>query len=275
MIAEVSGMVVEAPASVKAEVFHKAMSSGRNEPVLLGCRTSKGAMVDCVVKLAERLGGRAPLPYLAEWCAVAFGRLLGINVPEPFEVQITAPFAESLEGKWRDIAMKSLGSAFGSGLCTGGFVPWTSRTTIPPDLREAALALIAFDVLIHNPDRRTSNPNLLASREAFLAFDHDDAFSFVFPIVGNPDPAEDPIFGIVDQHALAQGLGRKIPSIDRFRRAVQAITDDQIAAIGRAAPSAWQDHTADGKLAKILDVMRRRRDAIEKWLPMVEARIQR
>lgn len=86
---------------------------------------------------------------------------------------------------------------------------------------------------------------------------------------------EDPLLAIVDQHVLAQDLGRKVPPIVRFREAVAAITDEQIEAIGRATPTAWKCGTSGEKLATLLDVMRRRRDAIEKWLPQVEARIQR
>jgi hypothetical protein len=201
-------MTIEGPICVEAEVMHRPMTSGRNKPVLLGCRTSGGASVQCVVKFAECLQGRAPVPYLSEWCAVAFGRLVGVTVPDPFEVQITAPFAMSLDHSWRDIAMKSLGSAFGARLCTGGFTPWVTNALIPMDLREAAVTLVAFDVLIHNPDRRTVNPNMLASRQTILAFDHDDAFSFLFPILGGPpDPAEDPLLAVVDQHVLARSLG--------------------------------------------------------------------
>lgn len=144
------------------------------------------------------------------------------------------------------------------------------------DLREAAVSLVAFDVFIHNPDRRITNPNLLVSRDTFLAIDHDDAFSFVLPILGNPpDPAEDPLYELLEQHVLARGLGRKVPPLDRFRAAVSAMTDDQLQAIGEVTPPAWQLGLSDGKLAKILDVMRRRRDALERWLPNVEARIQR
>jgi hypothetical protein len=172
--------------------------------------------------------------------------------------------------------MKSLGSAFGSKLCTGGYTSWVARTMMPVDMREAAVALVAFDVFIHNVDRRLVNPNVLVSRQQFLAIDHDDAFAFLLPILGNPpDPAEDPLLEVVDQHVLAQDLGRKVPPLTGFRAAVAAITDEQIEAIRRATPAAWQVGLSDGKLARLLDVMRRRRDAIEKWLPQVEARIQR
>jgi hypothetical protein len=153
--------------------------------------------------------------------------------------------------------------------------PWIAGTLIPLELREAAVGLIGLDAFIHNPDRRVKNPNLLWSRQSLLAIDHGDAFSFLVPLLGSrPDPAEDPVLDILDQHVFVGGLGRKVPSHTAFKEAASAITDEQIQAIGDAAPTAWQTGPAAGKLAKILDVMRRRRDAIGKWLPLVEARVQ-
>lgn len=174
--------------------------------------------------------------------------------------------------------MRSLGAAFGSAHRAGGFTQWLPGTLIPLDLRDAAVEMVAFDVLIHNPDRRVENPNVLASREALLAFDHDAAFSFLLPILGGggADPAEDPLLTeVVDRHVFARGLGKKIPSLEGFKARVAAVSDDDLEAIARATPLAWQTGLAAGKLDTIVEVMRRRRDAIERWLPQVEARIQR
>jgi len=202
-------MTIAPPVPAEAEVMHRRMSAGRNKPLLLGCRAASGELVDCVVKLSACLESVAPLPYLAEWCAAAFGQLLGISVPEAFQVEVTDAFARSLDPPWRDIALRSLGVAFGSRHRAGGFSPWPARTLIPFDLREAAVELVAFDVLIHNPDRRIDNPNVLVSRDEILAFDHEMAFSFVLPLLGAPDPVEDALLPVLDQHLFARDLAEK------------------------------------------------------------------
>lgn len=267
-------MAIEAPIRAEAELLHRPMTSGRNKALLLGCRTTAGAPVDCVVKLSACLGGTAPVPYLVEWCATVLGRLIGINVPEAVEVIITRDFAAVLPSPWRDLATSSLGSAFGSQFCPG-FSQWSPGSLIPQDLRPAATELLAFDILIHNPDRRAENPNVLVSRQSLLAFDHGDAFSFVWPLLGAPDPADDPLLEVLEKHVFARGLGKKIPSLERFQRAVEDISDDQLAALRQATPSCWQEGLAAGKLDRILEIMRRRRDAISTWLPKVETWIQR
>lgn len=189
---------------------------------------------------------------------------------------VTPQFAGSLPLKWRELASTSLGSTFGSMYWPGPLTQWTPNVLIPQELRAVALELVAFDVLIHNPDRRVENPNVLVSRQSLLAFDHGDAFSFLLPLLGSAiDPAVSPALDILEQHVFARGLGQKIPSLDRFRAAVAAITDEDLDAIDRATPASWKVGLADGKSGTIVQVMRRRRDAIDIWLPQVEAWIQR
>jgi hypothetical protein len=53
------------------------------------------------------------------------------------------------------------------------------------------LDLVAFDVFIHNVDRRKGNANLLMNRTDLLAIDHGDAFAFASGLIGAPDPVDD------------------------------------------------------------------------------------
>ena len=126
-------------------------------------------------------------------------------------------------------------------------------------------------MLIHNPDRRKTNPNLLVGRGEVIAFDHGDAFSFLLPVLFAPDPARDALDRIVDQHACREWLRHRQFSLDRFREALAALTDEVLGQIATATPSAWQSGAAAGKLGYILDVMKRRRDAAPEWLAKVEA----
>ena len=67
----------------------------------------------------------------------------------------------------------------------------------------------------------------------------------------------------------------KLPELKRFRDAVAALTDEVLDEIAQATPAAWQLGLATGKLVEIMEVMRRRRDAIDRWLPQVETWLSR
>lgn len=267
-------MPIVPPIPTEAEDFHREMSAGRNKPLLLGCRTASGEMVECVVKLSACLEGMAPLPYLAEWCGAAFAQLVGIAVPEAFQVEVTESFAQNLDPPWRERALRSVGLAFGSRLVPGGFAPLRAHTQAPIALREAGLVLAAFDVLIHNPDRRVVNPNALISHDEIVAIDHEMAFSFLFALLGAPDPVDNPCLDVLQQHAFAQQPGAKSPALDRFRDAVLRISQADLDALVQATPAAWQGGMAGGKLDTVVDVMRRRCERVDRWLPLVRARLE-
>lgn len=264
---------VEPPLQVDAEVFHREMKTGRNGAVLLQASTPLGAPVDVVVKPAARLKGYAPVPYLVEWLASAIGRHLGIKVPEPMAVRISREFATSLDQPIRSVMMQSTGTAFGCRFYPAPFLQWTNGELLPMDLRQAAAETIAFDVFVHNPDRRRENPNVFTSRQEILALDHDQAFSFIVPLLGEQtDPAEDPLIAsVLERHVFSKLFGRKVPDLQRFRSAVMDLTDEVLEEIARITPGAWQEGPAAGKLQKIVGVVRRRRDSIDRWLPQVEA----
>lgn len=272
-------VTVAPPRRVEAELLLRSMKAGRNGALLVQARTAEDAPVECVVKLKAAMaadhGVLVPFPYLCEWFAAAMARVLGIHVPEPFELVVTKAFADALlDDKERTIARASIGSAFASGYVSKGLTQHTKELP-DPGLREPAAELAAFDMLIHNPDRRRSNPNLLVSRAELVAIDHGDAFSFVFPIFGAPDPAIDPLLTVVEEHAVRDWLRGTEFSLERFRDALTRLTDEVLAEIATGTPSAWQTGFAVGKSKEIVDVMKRRRDAAEKWLPQVEACLAR
>ena len=246
-----------------------------NGAVLIQARGADGESVECVVKLARAMArehaSMLPIPYLCEWLAAATGRSLGIQVASPLEVAVTKEYAEALaDTKQRAIALGSLGSAFGSEHVSAGVTQYTIEL---PDLalRTPAAELVAFDVFIHNPDRRRTNPNLFVSRDNLLAFDHGDAFSFIFPILGAPSPETDTLDSCIEEHACRPWLYRREFSLNRFRSAVEQLTDEVFDEIIAATPPAWTIGPAEGKLRYVVDVMKKRRDAVNDWLPKVEA----
>jgi hypothetical protein len=271
------------PEAVDAELFQHRMMvgdkpAGRNKAILVTARGPTGP-VDCIVKLRALVENPAldPLPSLCEWLAAAIALHIGVTTPKAYDVNITSAFAEAVrDEEIRNAARKSLGSTFGSQFFgpPSSFTQWTAEL---PDtsLRDAAATLLAFDAFIHNPDRRTVNPNLLVGRDLVVGFDHGDAFSFVFPLIGAPDPAEDPVLGMLEHHALRPWVRKRQQNLDRFRVNLTALTDEVLAMIAEATPKSWQTGVAAGKLVQIIDVVRRRRDASQQWLAKVEAWLQK
>ena len=95
------------------------MGAGRTRPVLLGVRRPDGTLVEAVVKLRANLT-EPPLEYLCEWLGAAIGSKLGVSIPDPLAVNISAEFADSVaDPRVRAEMLGSLGLAFGSAYCDG------------------------------------------------------------------------------------------------------------------------------------------------------------
>jgi hypothetical protein len=104
------------------------------------------------------------------------------------------------------------------------------------ELRQAA-RIYVFDMLVQNPDRRLNNPNCASRGRRFLAYDHEMAFSFLYPLVGRqPAPGEvdrriasNHIFHGALSIALARGvdlgLADMMQNVLRLRAATQQLVD--------------------------------------------------
>ena len=246
--------------------------SGQSRALAVACSGVADApdkAVRCVVKLPSRLSGRAPLVYLVEAVGSLLARRLAITTPRPYAVRITDAIARSVAPSIKVDFQQSIGVVFGSEFQGPPFVPWTMGRLLPSELRQAAAEVLAFDVFIHNVDRRKTNPNLLATRDQVLAFDHGECFSFILPTFGAPPPEEDPLNDVLDKHVFTGLFGRKLPSLDEFRERVCGLDDADFDALPSLVPVEWQQGTAAGKIERIIEVLKKRRDCIDRWLPKV------
>ncbi len=269
---------VAPPSPVEAELFHGKLATGRNRPVRITARGAEGP-VDCVVKLSSAMNPpeTAVISYLCEWLGTAIARLLGIPTPRPYEVAITQPFADAIvDPEWRELARRSIGSAFGSEHVggAGSITQWTPE--LPShELCLPACDLIGFDVFIQNVDRRAGNPNLFVRRKELIAYDHGEAFAFLWDFRGPFSSVEDPMFEMLEQHALRGWVHGYQASLERFRENLELLTDELLDSVIEATPKRWQVGIASGKLEQVVEFLKRRRDAAGKWLPQVEAWLQR
>ena len=264
-----------APKLVRAELFAQTLM-GQSRALLVNCRSDDDDQpVDCITKLDARLKF-PPTEHLREWLGCAVGNVMGINVPDAYRVEIRQDFADGLppDDGLRADAKRSLGIAFGCSVFRGG-TQWVSEGGLPPELRERAAELLAFDMFIHNLDRRATNPNVFVDRDDVWAFDHGEAFSFIFPNFGAPPPAVDPLTEVADRHVFRSALrGIELP-LTGFHEGLAALTDDVLSEIEAVTPPEWQAGPAAGKLKEILDLLRARRDAVNQWLPILLQKVHR
>jgi hypothetical protein len=259
---------------VAAELVQRRMTAGRHQPLLLHVRTeASDAPMQCVVKPVNRLT-MPPMEYLLEWTASAIAAAMGIETPEPLAVEIDEDFAAAVSNEFRADVRSSIGLAFGSTF-VANHTQLPADHALSPDQKEAAARLLAFDVFIHNPDRRAGNQNLFLARSKLLAFDHEQAFSFLLPLLGTADPAVDPALDIVQRHVLSMFLKGKMPSLEGFRSNLESLDDAFFSELRRATPVEWTVGQASGKLDTIVEVLQKRRDAVDRWLPQVQAWLER
>lgn len=261
------------PRAVEAYFVDRRMASGRNQPLLLLTRDGAGDHLSCVVKARPRLAA-PPSEYLFEWLTAALARRLGLTVPDPLAVTITSEFASGVSEPFHMELNSSVGLVFGSRL-----VEMSERKPrgqgLPASQREAAAQVLAFDVFIHNSDRRAANNNLFIDHDNIVLFDHELAFDFLLPAIGATDPVLDHCPSIVERHVFFDPLRQGPPKLDRFRAALVALDDDFFADLEALTPVEWTVDQARGKLSRIVEVLRKRRDAVDDWLPKVFACLDR
>ena len=231
-----------------------------------------GDMCEFIVKLDATLT-YPPTEHLFEWVAAELGRHLGVAVPESFEVVMERSFAASIpDSAVRERALGSLRPAYGSRVALGVSPPLLGEV-LPAGIRLAAAELLAFDLFIHNYDRRAgSNPNVLVGRERVVPFDHGDAFGFLLPLFGAEDPIAGPLLDVARQHVFGAAVrADRSLSLARFDAAVRDLDDAFFDALRAATPTCWTTGHAVNKLDRLIDTLRQRRDSLDRWLPQVQA----
>jgi hypothetical protein len=248
---------IQPPRRAAAELVQARMKSGRHTPLLIHARGEDGDLVQCVVKPKGRLT-MPPTEYLLEWVASALAHALAIRTPEPLAVEITDALAQAVDAEFAADVRASVGLVFGSTYAAKPFTQLPRDYALSPDQKDAAARILAFDVFIHNFDRRAANQNLFVGRSDFLAFDHEAAFAFLLPVIGGgdsvPDPVLDPCQGLVREHVFFGHLRGKKPSFDGFRAGLEGLTDAFFAELVAATPAEWTTGAAAGKLDRIVDV---------------------
>lgn len=253
--------------TVEAVQFNQIMTSGRTTPLLLTCEKPDGSPVDAVVKFAT--GRHCTTSSLcAELIASQLAADLGLSTPTPMLVQWEELFTDSLVDRHaRSIVEASRPPAFGSTLVTNGFNSWSTGGKLHgTEVRQRALEIFFFDVLIGNSDRGGLKPNILARGDEFRVIDHELAFRDYALLIKPPAPWSLGGFnGMMTPgaHIFATQLANGSEPLDfePIHAAWSHLSDRQIEAYEAALPEEWKD--GHGLLAFAIERIKACRDNID------------
>jgi len=227
---------------INAARLHRRMSSGRTGPFLLECENGEQQLVEVVAKFTG--------PHLAaeglirEALCAMLAADLSLPVPECFCVALPTDFLAALAATHlsESAALSSaIPLGFGSRKLPPGYAAWMPERSIPKAMQAEAAEIYAFDLLVQNPDRRPSNPNLLSKGERFAIIDHEMAL-MTEAIVGWKPPWETGALSASSApkgHVLWSVLRRTTPDLSRLLGAWEAIDDSRIDTYGSAIPPTW------------------------------------
>ena len=155
--------------TVDAVRYIKVLSAGRNQPWLIEAERGDGEVVEVVAKLGSAECGPGGLIREA-YCAMLAADL-GLPVAEPFVVQLTPEFIDTLPDNERGRA-SGQNMAFGSTF-VANLLPIQPGLSLPTSLRAEAASTFAFDAGVVNSDRLVTKPNCLTDGTSLLLIDHE------------------------------------------------------------------------------------------------------
>jgi hypothetical protein len=252
----------------------RKIESGRTHPAIFLCEDENGNSAgEYVVKL--RGGTEAGITGLScELVASLLSEELGLARPAPAIIDLDPRIGDLLSVKDADVAAiikQSGGPNFGSKVLPGGYGTWPINRSIPASLIQLAAEIYAFDGLIQNPDRKTNNPNLLWKGGEIYIIDHELAFSFLYQIGAGGQPWElsGPDGAFLTDHVFCRDLKGKAFDLNRFKRALEGVTDATLDALFDQLPIEWKnDH-----LSRIRDHVAKVRDRSGEFIEEVKWRL--
>lgn len=241
--------------SVSAQQFIKRMGTGKTKPCLIGCAElftdpkdeSEEAVpseVELVVKFSDGCEAKKQ-GLVAEALAAALAADLDLPVPQPFLVQVEPDFVASIpDVEIKALAGRSIPWAFGSEKLPPQYSTIMTGIALPQALIPTAAEIIAFDLMIANPDRRVKNPNCLSNGRSLAIYDHELAFQTEGVLFWRP-PWEEVTFAPGDQrHVFLDMVKGQTVDLGRLQGALEAITPERIDQYRESLPEQWDREDA-------------------------------
>lgn len=251
--------------------FSRLAETGRTKPLRAVVETDDGSEHEVVMKISSgiELGVEG---LMNEMLGATLAADLGLPVPEPFFVEISPEFCQSMpSGELRARLQSSSPLGFASHDTGKQWRDWNASDGISSSQEPQALAAMAFDAFIGNSDRSPMNPNLRVKDQEWRLIDHESAFGYrlkLFPpcrpwTVGNLSGMISP--GAWSEHVFATHLaGRNTLSFAPIRAAWADLSDVRLAQYDAILPNEWE--STRPPLSDALDHLRRVRNMIDQCL---------
>jgi hypothetical protein len=239
------------PLRLEAAQYLETQITGLSKPAQLRWGAA-GEEIDVITKFKSSVRNRE-VSLSAEMICSRIARDLGLFTPTAYAVHISREFAESVAGFPGDLMRRSIGLNFGSEFLADYSV-LEPNAPLPEALYNQAAQIFAFDVLIQNYDRQTSNPNLLFNSERLVLIDHESAFS---PVLSMQEFGLDRLhYEVFYQHVLFPTLSKDATDYAPLTAKLEKLTKNKISAYIDALPDEWkQDGEAHRKIADYLNWM--------------------
>jgi hypothetical protein len=223
-----------------ATTFLRELPSGTTKPCVFECEYESGETritAEYVVKFRSGVRGDQT-GLMFEVIAAQLAKRLSIPVPDAALIELTPELAGAIPDT--NVALRTLSSAglnFGSRFLFPGYTAWLVSDNVPMAIRQTAVEIFAFDVLIDNTDRRREKPNLLSKVNELFAIDHELAFTFTRLIGGYPESWLDRDLEFFrKEHPLYPGLKGQPIDLRRFKGELASIADEEVDEIFKTVP---------------------------------------
>jgi hypothetical protein len=250
--------------------FDKLAGSGRTRPGFITCEDSAGEPIELVAKLSSYCDLKETSLAMEVVSACLAGDL-GLPVPQPYFVRLDPEWIASVsDADWAAAAQASCPLAFGSKRVPAGFNSWVVGSPLIGGAVQTAAAILLFDAIADNPDRREANPNCLQRGGDLRIIDHELCFSPLLLLDWKPPWELGALhsFETPGAHIFHAALRKKVVDWSPIRAAWHGLSDALLADYQASLPKEWA--AAGPAVRKAVEKIRNARDNIDGCVAEVE-----
>jgi hypothetical protein len=238
------------------------LTTGANCPVhIRGFDKVTNKKDEYVVKLRDSERMSDPAAAMRELLAAFMGMEMDIPVAEPVAIEITPEIADLTDKPWlKQRFLNSIGLNFGTLHLGLGFQMFALLSSFPQKLERQAQDLVAFDLLLQNPDRTKEKPNMLIDGTHLVAFDHELAFSFdniLFAPINLWQQTGD-FRRWINQLVLLPRVKGINYNFNEFAECMERLNDDFWNRCETLVPASWKHQSFDSIKFRMLDFVSQR-----------------
>lgn len=235
------------------------LTSGRNRaPVVRFFSRPEQISVDMILKTIGRHVIDRSL--CCEYFGNAIAREMGLHTPTPHMIDIDSATASAINS---DSRVRGAGLTIPNGMAVAS--EWLRPSTAPATGQhlggvqaEEAARIYAYDLMLQQPDRTVTNPNVIEVRGHFVAIDFETSCSFLFSIGSSAPPWRVSSLPYARNHFFRSRLRRDTVDWRALVGQMLSLDVSHIAACVPGLPSSWHDDCE-----RVLDHIQRLRDRMD------------